>query len=67
MNLREKRKEKGMTQTDLANAIGMSCQAVHYYENGLREPNLSALQGLAKALDCTVDELIRDPEEQEEK
>ena len=62
-NLKAKRLEKGMTQDDVANAIGMSRQAVHYYENELREPTLATLQNLAEVLDCTVDQLIADSEE----
>lgn len=63
MNLREIRKERGMKQEEVAAAIGMSNQAVHYYEKGLREPNLKTLRKLADTLDCTVDELIGDPED----
>lgn len=66
MNLKEIRKEKGMTQEELANAIGMSSQAVHYYENGTREPNLKTLQKLSDTLGCTVDDLIREPEAEDE-
>lgn len=62
MNLKEIRKKKGMSQEDVATAIGMSNQAVHYYENNLREPNLATLKKLTEVLGCTVDELIGEEE-----
>ena len=60
MNLKEKRKEKGMTQEALANSCGISRQRVTNYEIGIREPDLKTLKKLATALDVTVDELLED-------
>ena len=37
--IRQVRSEKGITQAELANAIGMSRQGLAYYENNQREPN----------------------------
>lgn len=62
MNLKEIRLERGMTQKELADAVGMSSQAIHYYETGAREPDLDTLRKLSKELDCTLDELIGNPE-----
>ena len=58
MNLRKKRIEKGMKQYELAEAVGLSSQAIYYYETGAREPNLETLRKLAAVLGCTLDELI---------
>lgn len=65
MNLKEIRKGKGMTQEEIAAAIGMSNQAIHYYENNLREPNLATLKKLSDLLGVTVDELLKEPEKEE--
>lgn len=62
MNLRERRLEKGLTQEQLAKACGLKRTRVANYEAGTREPNIRTLKDLSSALDCTVDELIRDPE-----
>lgn len=64
MNLKEIRKKKEMTQEDVATAIGMSNQAIHYYENNLREPNLATLKKLSNVLGVTVDELIWEEEKE---
>ena len=65
MNLKEIRIAKGMTQKELANAIEVTDAAICQYENGQREPNLDNLKKLARVLDCTVDELINDPKEEQ--
>ena len=52
------RKEKGMTQEDLANAMGVSPQAVSKWENDQTCPDISALPKLSKLLGVTVDELL---------
>ena len=52
------RKEKGMTQEDLSNAMGISPQAVSKWENDQTCPDISALPKLSKLLGVTVDELL---------
>lgn len=52
------RKEKGMTQEDLANAMGVSPQAVSKWENDQTCPDISALPKLSKLLGVTADELL---------
>ena len=64
MNLREKRMEKGITQVALAKQTGLTNQAICNYEQGIREPRLRDAQALARALGCTVDELIGDPDDE---
>ena len=49
------RKEKGMTQNDLAEKLGLTSQAICNYEKGIREPNLDTMKKLATALEVTVD------------
>lgn len=42
-NLKELRKDKGLTQKQLATAKGLSLASIISYENGLRKPNFKAL------------------------
>ena len=65
MNLAKIRKEKEMTQTALAEKVGVGDTAICNYEKGLREPNLDTLKKLATALEVTVDELIGDDDDSE--
>ena len=57
------RKEKGLTQEDLAEHMGVSPQAVSKWENDQTCPDISALPKLSKLLDVTVDELLSGREE----
>lgn len=57
------RKEKGMTQEDLANAMGVSPQAVSKWENDQTCPDISALPKLSRLLGVSVDELLEGREE----
>ena len=57
-NLRQLRLEKGFTQEDLANRIGVTGQAVGKWERDECYPDITLLPGLAKLFDVTVDKLI---------
>ena len=52
------RKEKGLTQEELAQHMGISPQAVSKWENDQTCPDISALPKLAKLLGVSVDELL---------
>ena len=52
------RKEKGMTQEELASRLGVSSQAVSKWENDLSCPDISLLPALCQALGVTSDELL---------
>ena len=52
------RKEKGLTQEELASHMGVSPQAVSKWENDQTCPDISALPKLARLLGVTVDELL---------
>lgn len=56
--MKDIRLERGMTQQQLGDAVGLSTQAIHYYETGAREPTLDTLRKLSEELNCTLDELI---------
>ncbi len=52
------RKEKGMTQEDIAKRIVISPQAVSKWENDLSSPDILVLSSLADILGVSVDELL---------
>ena len=57
------RKEKNMTQADLASQINVTDKAVSRWERGLGFPDISTLEPLAKALDLSMLELMRSEKE----
>lgn len=54
----EKRKEKGLTQTELADFVGVSKSSVSKWETGKSYPDITFLPVLASCFNITVDELI---------
>ena len=60
--IRELRKEKGYTQTQLAKEIGVSQKAIDYWERDVNEPKLSYIIALVKAFDLTYDEFFAEIE-----
>lgn len=54
----ELRKEKGITQEELAERLGVSPQAVSKWENDLSCPDIMLLPELAKLFDVAIDELF---------
>lgn len=57
-NIKELRIEKGMTQQELANEIGVSQGAVFFWEKEINEPTAGYLMKMAKLFDVSVDELL---------
>ena len=56
--LRELREAKGLTQAQLADAIGMSRKTVNTVENGVFIPSTVVALKLAGALGCAVVDLF---------
>lgn len=52
------RKEKGLTQEQLAEKVGVSAQAVSKWENDISCPDITLLPLLADLFDVSVDELL---------
>ncbi len=52
------RKENNMTQTELADKMGVSFQAVSNWERGNSMPDISKLPELAELFHISVDELL---------
>lgn len=58
-NLKRIRTEKGITQSDIAKSLGVSRGFVSNIENGKRNPTLSTISRLAKAVDVPTEELFK--------
>lgn len=56
--IRELRLERGITQQDLAKAIGVAKSVVYYWENGVNEPKASYIFALANFFDVSIDYLL---------
>ena len=56
--LSQLRREKGMTQKDLAEKLFVSDKAVSKWERGLSLPDVALLQPLADLMGVTISELL---------
>lgn len=57
-NIKKYRKEKGYTQRDLADLIGVSVQAISKWETNTGAPDISQIVPLASALEISTDALL---------
>lgn len=57
-NIKELRIEKGYTQAQLAEQIGVTQGAVYFWEKGINEPTAGYLIKMARIFGTTVDELL---------
>lgn len=60
------RRKAGMTQQDLAEKLNVSRQAVSRWEMGTAMPEIDNLVAISDVLGASLDELLRDREEQAE-
>lgn len=56
--LKELREEKGMTQKDIAELLGISDVGLGNYERGVRNPDPDTLKRLSEIFNCSVDYLL---------
>ena len=59
-DVRELRATKGMSQRELANALGVSRQTINSIENERYTPSLPLALALARFFDVTVEEMFDD-------
>ena len=57
-NIRWRREAKGLTQTELGRQCDVTAAAINRFESGLKVPSLVTAVALAKALGCSLDELV---------
>lgn len=57
--LQTRRRELGLTQSQLGEILGVTDKAISRWERGVGFPDISLLEPLAQALDITVTELMR--------
>ncbi|MCI5683391.1 MAG: helix-turn-helix transcriptional regulator [Eubacteriales bacterium] len=62
-NLKVLRKNSGMTQKELSQALGVALSTVAMWETGNRKPDLEMLQRIAKHFNVSVDTLFMENEE----
>lgn len=58
ITIRKIRLERGMTQTELANRLNVTPNAVTQWEKGTRNPSLNNVKKMAEILHCTTDEIL---------
>ena len=58
----KRRKEKGMTQGELAERLSVSNKTISKWETGVGLPDISILVDLASILDISVDDLLKGKE-----
>ena len=57
-HIREKRKEAGLSQEELARRCGVSRQTINAIEKGEYNPTINLCRSICKILDKTLDELF---------
>src|ERR1700723_1373944 len=60
LRIRQRRKVLGVSQTALADAVGLTFQQIQKYERGSNRVSFSRLVDIAHALDCRVIDLVGD-------
>lgn len=58
MGLKEKRKERKLKQTDMANIFNLGYRTYQNYENGRTSPTMEQAAQLARYFNCTIGELF---------
>ena len=54
------RENKKMTQSEIAETLGVKAATISKYEAGTLEPNIESLKKLAELFEISVDELIKE-------
>lgn len=58
LNIRELRKGKGLTATELAEKLGVAVCTVSHWERGIRTPHASEIVRIVEVLGCSIDDLF---------
>lgn len=57
-NVKALRKERGLSQPELAKAINVSKGMISFWENGIYEPTATNIIKIAQFFDVSIDELL---------
>ncbi len=57
-NIKLIRENRGLSQSELAEKIGLQKQNVSAYERGVKVPNIEKLTAIADTLRCSTDRLL---------
>lgn len=57
--LKEKRKERNLTLAQLSDKTGISTTHINDIENNMKEPSISMMVRIAKALDLKIEDLYK--------
>ena len=57
-NIKELRVEKGLSQAQLAERVGVTQGAIYFWEKGINEPTAGYLVKLAQVFSVSIDELL---------
>lgn len=58
MTLKQFRENKGLSQTELGNLVGLKQTTISQYESGSRKPNLAIAKKLSDALEISLDDFF---------
>ncbi len=58
MTLKELRKNKGLTQAELAKRLGFTSSAVTQYESGVRTPDVHTIKKIAEILGVSIETVV---------
>ena len=67
MNIRDKRKQKGYTQSSFAKEVGVAQCTVSQWERGCIVPSFDKLILMSKIFNCTLDELAKESGDENER
>jgi putative transcriptional regulator len=56
--IRKIRRQKGLSQVEFGDRIGVSQQVITNYERGIREPDLETMLKIAGALEVSIETLV---------
>lgn len=57
-NIKQLREEQGMTQTDLADRLGVRPPSVYKWENEISPPKYENLLAMSKLFGCSMDHVM---------
>lgn len=58
LNIEQLRREKGITQKDFAERLGVTQGAVSQWEKGFSRPSIDKLSQIVNILGCNIDDLF---------